>query len=530
MSVGTVLSRVTGLLRVAAIAAALGVAETRLADSYNLANTAPHIIYELILGGILTSVFVPVFIELLEKEGRERAWEVASAIINMSLVVLTVVTIIGILGAPLLARLYTLGVPAGEAEAQRRVLAFLLRLFVPQMIFYGLAALTAGLLNAHKRFGPPMFTPVLNNLAVIAVFVAFHLAFPSPAGVTQIEDVQLWIIGAGTTGGVVLMAIAQLPFLRGLGRYRPSLHVRHPAVGRLAKLSVFVVGYAVTNQIGYFIVQVLAAGDQGGYAAYVNAFIFFMLPHGLFAVSIITALLPSMSQHAVNGRWDAFRGRLSTGIRTTSLLIFPAAVGYFVLGEPIIRFMLERGVMSAESTNIVAGVLRWFVVGLLPFSLFQLFLRAFYSMQDSKTPFLINCGAVALNTAANFPLFYLFGVRGLAAGHAMAYTFGSALQARALSRRIGGLDGRRVLDSLVRIVGAAAAMGVLVWITSRSLESALDPTSFAEHAVAVLVPVAVGTIAYIMFASVLRVRELDYARALVSKRFRRGEDARDSDR
>jgi putative peptidoglycan lipid II flippase len=237
-----------------------------------------------------------------------------------------------------------------------------------------------------------------------------------------------------------------------------------------------------------------------------------------------------MSEHAVNHRWDEFRRRLSTGVRTTSLLIFPAAVGYFVLGEPIIRFMLERGVMSAASTNIVAGVLQWFVVGLLPFSLFQLFLRAFYSMQDSKTPFLINCGAVTLNTAANFPLFHFFGVRGLAAGHALAYTFGSVLQARALSRRIGGLDGRRIINSLIRILGAAGAMGALVWFTSQALESVLDPRSFVGGALAVLVPVAVGALAYIVFASALRVEELAYARSLVSRRLRRGEDKRESGR
>lgn len=525
MSVGTVLSRVTGLLRIAAIVAALGVAEGRLADTYNLASTAPVIINELVLGGILTSVFVPVFVELLEKEGRERAWEVASAIINLALVVLMAMTVIGILGAPLIARLYTLGVPEADVEAQRRVLTFLLRVFIPQIIFFGLTALTSGLLNAHKRFGPPMFTPVLNNLAVIAVFVAFHQAYPRLGGLENVTNTQLWIIGLGTTAGVALMATAQLPFLRGLGRYRWSLQVNHPSVRRLARLSIFVVGYVVTNVLGYLIVQVLAAADQGGYAAYVTAFTFFMLPHGLFAVSIITALVPGMSEHAVNRRWDEFRERLSTGIRTTSLLIFPAAVGYFVLGEPIIRFMLERGVMTAASTEKVAGVLQLFVVGLLPFSLFQLFLRTFYSMQDSKTPFLINCAAVALNTAINFPMFLLLGVRGLAAGHAIAYVFGASLQARILSRRIGGLDGARIVRSVGRITAASLLMGALVWTTSRVLESLLHPQSFVEQTVAVLLPVGLGATAYVGLAVAFGVEELAYARSLLGRRFRKAEEA-----
>ncbi|MGH2729117.1 MAG: lipid II flippase MurJ, partial [Actinomycetota bacterium] len=166
MSVGTVLSRITGLIRLAAIAAALGIVETRLTDTYNLANTAPNIIYELVLGGILTSVFVPVFVELLEKEGRDRAWEVASAIINLSLVILVATTTLVILAAPWIAKVYAIRLEGAGAERQEEVLTFLLRLFIPQIIFYGLAAITAGLLNAHKRFAAPMYTPILNNLAV----------------------------------------------------------------------------------------------------------------------------------------------------------------------------------------------------------------------------------------------------------------------------------------------------------------------------------------------------------------------------
>src|SRR5918996_1848163 len=254
MSIGTVLSRATGLLRLGAIAAVFGVVENRLADAYNYANTAPNILYELILGGILTSVFVPVFVELLDKEGRDKAWEVASAIINVSLLVLMGITALGILTAPWLARFYT---PAGieTAQDQYEVTTFWLRLFIPQIIFYGLTALTGGLLNAHKRFAAPMYTPILNNLAVIAVFVAFHQAY---GAVTQdsITTTQLLVIGLGTTAGVAIMAIAQLPLLRGLGRYRMTFSVSHPSVRKLARLSVFVIGYVVANQLGYIVVQI----------------------------------------------------------------------------------------------------------------------------------------------------------------------------------------------------------------------------------------------------------------------------------
>ena len=516
MSVGTVLSRVAGLLRLVAIVAALGVAESRLPDTYNLANTAPNIIYELVLGGILTSVFVPVFVQLLEEEGRDRAWEVVSAIINISLVVLIAITVAGIVAAPLIAKFYA-GRCTGCETQQQEVLTFLLRLFIPQIIFYGLTAMTAGLLNAHKRFGAPMYTPVLNNLAVIALFVAFHQAVPMVT-LESVSTAQLTIIGAGTTAGVVLMALAQLPFLRGLGRYRLTLSMRHPAIKKLVGLSVFVIGYVVTNQLGYLIVQWLANKQQGGYSAYVSAFIFFLLPQGLFAVSIFTALLPGMSEHAVNQRWPEYRDRLATGIRATVFLVLPAAIGYFVLGEQIVRFLLERGVATARSTDLVADVLRFFVLGLVPFSLYQLFLRAFYALQDTRTPFLINCSATIVNVIVNVAAFGAFGVEGLAVGHAASYVFGVFIQAVVLSKRIGGLELRRVIQGTVRMAVAGAAMGGLVWVVATTLEDAIAPTGSGAQALGLIVPVLVGIVSYLGFARVLRVEELAQVRSLIGSR------------
>ena len=518
MTAGTVLSRVTGLLRLAAIAAALGVVESgRLTDTYNIGNTAPLIIYELVLGGVLTSVFVPVFVELLEKEGRERAWQVASAIINLSMIVLAAITTIGVLAAPLIAHFYAVRLEGAEAARQVEVLTFLLRLFIPQMIFYGLTALTAGLLNAHKRFGAPMYTPILNNLAVIAVFVAFRQAYGNVGSLDQVSTEQLLVIGLGTTAGVALMAIAQIPFLRGLGRYRPTLKADHPAVGKLLRLSVFVVGYVITNQIGYLVVQWLANEQTGGYTAYVSAFIFFMLPHGLFAVSVITALLPGMSGDATHKRWDSFRDRLSTGIRATTFLVLPAAVGYLILGEPVVRILLERGVMTARSTELIADVLRFFVVGLVPFSIFQLLLRAFYALQDTKTPFKINVIAVAFNIAIDIPLFLWLGVKGLALGHAAAYTLGCFLQGRALSLRIGGLDGPRLRRSLGRIVVAALGMGAIVWLSSELMEKALGTQSSLEQVAALGVSVVVGAVSYLGLALAFGVEELRSVRAILTR-------------
>jgi len=512
MTGGTVLSRVTGLARLAAVTAALGVVETRLADTYNFGNTAPNIIYEFLLGGILTSVFVPVFVELLEKEGRDSAWEVGSAIINLSLLFLGVMTVLGIFAAPMLARFYEVDIPG-----QQRALTFLLRLFIPQIMFYALAAITAGLLNAHKRFGPPMYTPILNNLTVIAIFLYFASTY-GEIDLASVTTGQLILIGAGTTLGVAVMALGQLPFLRGLGHYRLTFSVSHPSVRKLAGLSVFVVGYVMANQVGYLIVQRLARGEKGAYTAYVAAFTFFQLPYGLFAVSVITALLPNMSELAVHQRWDDFRARLSDGLRATLFLILPAAVGYVVLGAPIVRLLLQNGITTSQSTELVASVLRFFVLGLVPFSLFQLLLRAFYATQDTRTPFMVNCAAVAINIAANIVLFGILGVQGLAVGHAIGYSFGVVIQGLILSRRIGGLEMARFGVTGAKIATASAGMGVAVWAAYSAAESIVATDTLTGQASAVLAPVLVGVVAYGLLAYLLRIEELEAVRSLLRRR------------
>jgi len=384
-------------------------------------------------------------------------------------------------------------------------------------MFYALAAITAGLLNAHKRFGPPMYTPILNNLTVIAIF----LYFASTYGAVDLASVttgQLILIGAGTTLGVAVMALGQLPFLRGLGHYRLTFSVSHPSVRKLAGLSVFVVGYVMANQVGYLIVQRLARGEKGAYTAYVAAFTFFQLPYGLFAVSVITALLPNMSELAVHQRWDDFRARLSDGLRATLFLILPASVGYVVLGAPIVRLLLQNGITTSQSTELVASVLRFFVLGLVPFSLFQLLLRAFYATQDTRTPFMVNCAAVGINIAANIVLFGMLGVQGLAVGHAIGYSFGVVIQGLILSRRIGGLEMARFGVTGAKIATASAGMGIAVWAAYSAAESVVATDTLTGQASAVLAPVLVGVVAYGLLAYLLRIEELEAVRSLLRRR------------
>lgn len=517
MTGGTILSRVTGVVRLAVIAAALGIAESRLPDTYNLANSVPNVIYELVLGGVITSIFVPLFVELLEKEERERAWEVISAILNVSLLVLTAITLLGILLAPWIAHFYASRLEGQELALQQETITFFLRLFLPQVVLYGLYFIVAGIMNAHKKFAAPMYTPIVNNLVVIAAFVLFREMYGAVT-LAEATTPQLLLIGLGTTLSVAPMGLLLLPNLRKLGRYRATLALDHPSVRTLARLAVYAVGFVLANQVGFVVVQWLANEQQGGFSAYINASTFFLLPIGLFTWSITTALVPSMSEHAVHERWSDFRKRLSVGIRASTFLMFPAAVGLFILARPIIATLLEHGITTQVSTDLVAAVLRFFVLGLLQFAIFQLLIRGFYAMQDAKTPFVVNCVVVALNIAINVPMFAWLRVKGLAAGQGIAYTVGMLLLARLMARRLNGMEGARIASSAARIAVASAGMGVVVWAGARALDDVLTATNSIVQLAGLTVVVAAGAGSYLALARLLKVEELHYVRGLLRRR------------
>ena len=524
MAVGTTLSRLTGFLRVAAMAFALGVAESRLSDAYNVANNIPNIVYELILGGILTSVFVPVFVRQLTKRSREEAWRSAQAVLTVTFIVLAVIMVIGILAAPWIVRLYTARIPGGGQRAAVQDLATLfLRFFLPQILLYGIGAVATGLLNAHKRFQAPMFAPILNNLIVIATFLTFaFMPGPSEPGPETITLAQKLVLGMGTTLGVVAMTAALWPSLRRIGfrwRWRPEL--RNEAVRSLVGLSGWAVLYVALNQLGLLVVIVLAGEVTGGYTAYLAAFIFFQLPHAIFSVSIMTALLPTLANSWVREEREGFRRNLARGIRASAFVVLPAAAGYLVLARPIVRLLLEHGVAGPESSALVAKVLVYFAIGLFSFSAFMLFLRAFYAMEDTRTPALINVFAVGVNTVANLLLFPVLGVPGLALGHAIAYTFAAVTAGIVLRRRIGGLEGGSLARGMSKIVVAAAATGGAAWVGAHVLAGSVSPQTFGGQLTQVGVGVGLGLVTFVLAALALRIEEFDLVKRTLLSRSRR---------
>ena len=520
MAVGTALSRVTGLGRLVAAAYAVGVTESRLADTYNIANTMPNVIYELVLGGVLTSVFIPVVVEELRTKSKEEAWEAVSSVVTTAMTVLLGITVLAMLTAPWLIRLFTLRLAGAQAAEQQQLATFFLRVFAPQIVLYGYAAISAGLLNAHGRFAVPMFIPILNNLVVIATFLGFAAlvnGVPTVAGVDSNLGQKLLLAG-GTTAGVAVMALANWPSLRRLpGRLRWRPRFRHPSVKKLGRLSTWTFGYVVSNQISFGIALVLANGVRGGPTAYFTAFAFFQLPYGIAAVSIMTALVPTLAAQAADRDVAGFRARTAGGIRAMAILMIPATAAYLVLSRPLIRTMLQHGVMQAESSKLVAGVLDMLALGLLPFSAFLLLVRAFNARQEPQVPLYCNLVSNSAYLIFSLVLFEIFDVRGLGLSHTLCYIVASGMAWILLSRRLGGLEGRHTARELAKVTAASAvsagAMLAAVWGVSAVVEPP-DLRALLQLGVGG----AAGVASFVAAARALRVEDL----SLFSRLLRRG--------
>ena len=525
MSVGTAASRLTGFVRLAVIAWAIGGTESKLPDTYNLANSMPNIVYQLVLGEILATVFVPVFIEYITTRDRDESWRLASTILNLAIIFSVGASVLTVLAAPWLIQIYTFRVEDPVLRAQQQeVGAFFLRLFLPQMIFYAAGAVLTGLLNAHRRFAAPMFAPVLNNLIVMGSFIAFRMMHGGDVPtLTTLTLGDKLLLGGGTTAGVIAMTVVLWPYVRRLpGRYRiRDLQWRHPAIRHVGNLARFSLGYVIVNQIGLWVVFMLANGVQGGVSAYNSAWILYQLPYGIFAVSIMTALVPNLSEHHVRGDAAAFRRDLSLGLRTTAFIVFPAAAGFVALSEPIIRLLLEHGVFGVGSTELFADTLALMAVGLAAYAAFQQLMRAFYARQDTRTPWIVNIIAVATTVATAIPAFAVLGVPGLGLAHALTYIVGTIVGGAILRRRAGGLDGARLASSHLRIGLASIATGLVAWVVAEGLGDVVAVQTLGGQLAQVSVAMVAGLVTYAASTKALRVEEFDGFIALLARRFRR---------
>lgn len=512
-AVGTTLSRITGFGRIFAFAYALGVG--RLADTYTLANNTPHILYELILGGVLSGTLVPVFVRELrrtpEEGGEEAGWRAVSAVFTLALVAAAVLAAAFVVVAPAFIRLYTLRTRQEVSEDQVAVATDLLRLFAPQVFFYGVISVTTALLRARRRFAAPMFAPVLNNLVVIGLF----LAYPSLVGTRSLDEVRsepgaILLLGLLTTAGVAAMAAGQFP-LRTIRRHiRLVWDPGHPAVRTIIGLSGWTVAFVLANQVALFVVYVLANGRSGDVTVYFLTYTIFLLPHGIVSVSVISAVQPDLADRWAAGDLAGFRRQVGVGLRMIAVLLVPAAAGYALLARPIVSMLLEHGALQAASADRLAGTLTLMALGLPAFSCWLFLTSCYQAMQNTRTLFFLYLVENAVNIAVALVLYEVLQVQGLGLAYALAYTAGAACALADLRRRISGVDGRSLGKSILRIVAATAFMSAGVVV----VRSVVGGDTGASALVRTAAAAVTGVTFYVAGCRVFRVGELRSLRTL----------------
>ncbi|MGA5194650.1 murein biosynthesis integral membrane protein MurJ [Streptomyces exfoliatus] len=474
MAAGSLVSRATGFVRAAVVAAALGAGY--VADGYAVSNSVPTIVYMLLLGGALNAVFVPELVKAA-KEHEDGGVAYTDRLLTLCALALTVLTAAAVLAAPLIVDLYT-----DYAGERREMTVAFARACLPQILFLGLFTLLGQVLNARGRFGAMMWTPVLNNVVVVAVFGLFLVV--SDGGTLTPGETAL--LGWGTTAGIALQALALLPSLRAAGfRWRPRLDWRGSGLAAPLRSAGWLVLLVLTNQGAYWVTTLLATsagsgpgvGGGSGLAAYNNAYLLWTVPHGIITVSLVTALLPRMSGAAADGDLAGVRRDVSYALRTSAAAVVPAACALLALAVPLMTVVFRYGATSADDVRAMAWILMAFAPGLVALSGQYVCTRAFYALRDTRTPFLLNLVIAGLNAALSFAAYHYlptrWAVAGMAAGYSLALWAGWALTAYVLRRRLGGTPSEGggtpseggALPGLVRLLLAAvpaAGYGLLV--------------------------------------------------------------------
>ncbi|MFF4081284.1 murein biosynthesis integral membrane protein MurJ [Streptomyces sp. NPDC001777] len=520
MAAGSVVSRATGFIRSAVVVAALGTGLQ--ADGYNVANTVPNILYTLLIGGALNAVFVPELVRAARShpDGGAAYTDRLLTVCTVALLALTGLTVVG---APWIVEVYAPGYHGAQAE----LTVALARYCLPQILFYGLFTLLGQVLNARDRFGAMMWTPVLNNLVIIAVFGIFLGVATGSDGTLTPARAQ-WL-GWGTTAGIAVQTLALVPALRAAEfRWRPRFDWRGSGLTRPLRAAGWLVMLVLTNQIAYWVVTRLSttvgqsAADREmagvGYTAYSYAYQLWVVPHGIVTVSLVTALMPRMSRAAADHDLAGVRRDASYALRTSAAAVVPAAALLFALAPWVMGAVYGYGRTDDADVTVMAGMLMAFAPGLIAYSGQYVLSRAFYAMGDTRTPFLLNLVIAALNAGLSVAAYLLLPIRwavtGMAGAYSVALFVGFGITAYVLRRRIPDRAGPGAPQAQARLVVAAVPAGVLGYAAARACAACGDFAALGAGTCALLLTVA-------LLARPLRLREVEAALAAGRRRLRR---------
>jgi putative peptidoglycan lipid II flippase len=477
MAIGTLASRITGFLRTVVLAAALGT--HGLADAYNNSNNLPNTIYYLMLGGIFTSVVVPLLVRAA-KNDPDRGEGYAERIFSLGAVSLLAVTVIGTALAGPIVTLYASSIHGTE----RSLMVTWAYFFIPQIFFYGMDSLLGAILNTRGRFGANMWTPVINNVVVIAVGGFFMFSYGTHLTSGNISPGAVKLLGIGTTLGILIQSIALFPVLRRAGfSMRLRLDFRRDEVREITRMGGWMLGYVVSQWAASVVVQNIAnaasPGSGHGYTSYTYGWSLFQLPYAVVGISVISALLPRMSGHATDRRYSLVREDFSTGVRLASVIVVPAALFLAVLGPPLCEFLFSYGSTGVADARYIGEVFGMFSLGLLPFMFTQLQLRVFYAFQDNRTPAVIGLFMFIVGVAGDLIAYTVLPkahvVIGLAGVYGLVTVTGALVAWPLLLRRIGSLDGWRVTRALIRMVVACVPGMIFAYLIMRFFGTLLSP-------------------------------------------------------
>jgi putative peptidoglycan lipid II flippase len=463
----TAVSRTLGLVRVLVVTAVLGV--TYLGNAFQAANSVSNILFELLAAGALSAVLVPAFVALLDRHDREGAEHVAGGVLGVALAGLGVVTVVGVVGAPWLARLLTATAPDGVQAEQRELVTYLLRFFVPQIMLYAAGTIATAVLYALRRFAVTAAAPIGNTVVMVACLCVFRaVAGPDP-GLDLSRGEQLLLVAAGTGGVVAFVGVLVGACELAGFRLRPRRPRGDPRVGAVLRHSGW--GVVLHTGAGLLLGAAIVAGGgvEGGVVAYQVGWVIFLAPYAVLAQPIHTAILPELVTEAREHGLTRVAASLRWALERMAVLVVPATAGMVALALPAMR-LVSFGETGPEGSEVLAAAVAGLAIGLLPYSAFLLLARGYYALGDSRTPGLVSvaCALVGVGvmiagslTLDGTALIFVLGL-----GHSVAYTLGVAVLGAGLFRRTGVSLWPAALG---RVIGVATAAGLVAWAVSGTI-------------------------------------------------------------
>jgi putative peptidoglycan lipid II flippase len=531
MATGTVFSRASGYLRNLLLAAAIG--NELHADLFNIGNTIPNMLYILLAGGVFNAVLVPQLVRA-QRSDPDGGEAYTNRVITLAMLFLGAVTIVLVIAAPLVMKLYLNGsYDSPGLAAQRDSAVAFARFCLPQVFFYGMFVLLGQVLNARGRFGPMMWAPIANNAISIVVLVLYLFwfgALPAHQSCAAYTGTQELVLGGGATLGIVAQVLILIPVLRAAGvGFRPRFDFRGSGLGHTARLGIWTVLFVIVNQVAYTVVVRLASGgtaqaacghlhrhhqqvsDATGYTVYAAAFLFVMVPHAIVTVSLATAILPRLSAKAAAGDLAGLAGTLATTLRTALAVVVPFAIGLPLLAYDASKVLFGYGATAATFDHYVPSMIL-FGPGIVFFTVHYLMLRGFYALELNKTVFYIQCAIGITNVVVALLLVHEATAAqtspALVLAYGSSYLLGSVISYAMLRRRLGGLETPRLVRFLVRLLIAAGISAGITAGLRHLLPGGGDDVSHVLAAVRVVVLGGVDVLLFVTLAGFMRVREV----------------------